>query len=263
LKDVSNPIPLVDGPRKISFNNISFSYPSSNEILKKISFDLMPRKKTAIVGLSGAGKSTIGNLLFRLYDPQDGQILIDGQDVSTLKRSEVQKKIGVIPQDIVLFNLSLYENIHYGNPEASYKEVEKVCEICHLNPLIKKLPDGLQTIVGERGLKISGGEKQRVGIARALLKKPEIFILDEATSSLDNKTEKQIQRDIDAATKGVTTLIIAHRLQTITNCDKIIVLENGKVAEEGTHQELLSKNGIYRGMWEKQKELKQNINIVG
>ena len=256
MHDDSNAISLQRGPREITFENVSFSYSTQRPILRNVSFTLLAKERTAIVGLSGSGKSTIASLLFQLYDPTKGKILIDSQDVKYLKRKEIQRIIGVIPQDIVLFNTTLYENILYGNPNASKIEVDRVCEICHLTSLIKQLPSGYETMVGERGLKISGGEKQRIGIARALLKKPEIFILDEATSSLDSKTEKLIQQDIEAATKGVTTLIIAHRLQSIVNSKKIIVLEAGQIAEQGSHEELIEKKGIYATMWERQKSEK-------
>lgn len=256
MHDDPKAISLHKGPREITFENVSFSYSTQRPILRNVTFTLLAKERTAIVGLSGSGKSTIASLLFRLYDPANGKILIDSQDVKYLKRKEIQKIIGVIPQDIVLFNTTLYENILYGNPSTSKSEVDRVCEICHLTSLIKQLPSGLETVVGERGLKISGGEKQRIGIARALLKKPEIFILDEATSSLDSKTEKLILQDIEAATKGVTTLIIAHRLQSIVNCKRIIVLEAGRIAEQGNHEELIEKKGIYATMWEKQKSKK-------
>lgn len=252
LRDPESPTKLLSGPREITFDGISFGYEEENLVLQDFSIKIPAKKKTALVAPSGSGKSTIANLIFRLYDPKEGKILIDGQDVSQIARNDIQKIISVMPQDIVLFNATLFENIRYGNPQATIEEVEAVCKTSQLSALVKKLPEGLHTIVGERGLKLSGGEKQRVGIARALLKNPEIFILDEATSSLDNKTEKQIQKDIEKATKGITTLIIAHRLQTITGCDKIIVLENGNVKEEGTHTELLKNNGLYKSMWEKQ-----------
>ncbi len=247
---------LQRGPREIKFENVSFSYTPDRPILRNITITFPAKERTAIVGLSGSGKSTISSLLFQLYSPTEGRIFIDSQDVKCLKRKEIQKVIGIIPQDIVLFNTTLYENILYGNPKASKSDVDRVCGLCHLTSLIKQLPSGYKTMVGERGLKISGGEKQRIGIARALLKNPEIFIFDEATSALDSKTEKLIQQDIVAATEGVTTLIIAHRLQSIVNCKKIIVLEEGQIVEEGTHDELIEKKGSYAAMWEKQNREK-------
>lgn len=256
LYDDPKAVSLQEGPREITFENVSFSYTPDRKILHNVTFSIPAKEKTAIVGLSGSGKSTISSLLFRLYNPTQGRILIDSQDVHFLKRKDIQKIIGIIPQDIILFNTTLYENILYGNPNASKSEVDKVCEICHLTSLIKQLPSGYETIVGERGLKISGGEKQRIGIARALLKKPEIFIFDEATSSLDSKTEKLIQKDIESATKGLTTLVIAHRLQTIVNCKKIIVLEAGHLVEQGSHEELIERQGIYATMWRKQQNEK-------
>lgn len=254
IKDLDGSSPLKQGPREITFKNLWFEYSSERAILEDISFTIPAKKKTAIVGFSGSGKSTLINLLFRLYDPTKGKIFLDSQDIKEINQYELQKAIGVIPQDIVLFNMTLYENILYGNLNATRQEVEKVCEICHLNGFISQLPSGLDTIVGERGLKISGGERQRVGIARALLKKPEIFIFDEATSSLDLTTEMAIQKDIEIAVEGVTTLIIAHRLQTVVNCSKIIVIESGKIIEEGSHEELLNKGGAYYAMWTKQNK---------
>lgn len=256
LHDDPKATSLQRGPREIKFENVSFSYTPDRPILQNVTFTIPAKERTAIVGLSGSGKSTISSLLFQLYNPTEGRIFLDSQDVNCLKRKEIQKVIGIIPQDIVLFNTTLYENILYGNPKASKSDVDRVCELCHLTSLIKQLPSGYETMVGERGLKISGGEKQRIGIARALLKNPEIFIFDEATSALDSKTEKMIQQDIEAATEGVTTLIIAHRLQSIVNCKKIIVLEAGQIVEEGSHSELIKKQGIYAAMWEKQKREK-------
>jgi ABC-type transport system involved in Fe-S cluster assembly fused permease/ATPase subunit len=243
---------LIKG--EIVFNQVSFSYNPDRQILKNVSFTVPAGKKVAIVGASGAGKSTIGRLLYRFYDVTEGSILLDGVDIKAMTQKSLRTHIGVVPQDTVLFNENIFYNILYGRPTASKEEVEKAAAMANLTPFIEKLPDGYKTTVGERGLKLSGGEKQRVAIARALLKHPKIFLLDEATSSLDTRTEKQIQDNLNRISKDHTTLAIAHRLSTIVDAHNIIVLENGEIVEQGTHKALLEKKGCYYHMWQKQSQ---------
>jgi len=207
-----------------------------------------------VVGHSGSGKSTLARLLFRFYDVQGGAVRINGQDIRGLTQDSLRAAIGIVPQDTVLFNDTLFYNIQYGRPEASKAEVEAAARAAQLEDFIARLPDGWQTRVGERGLKLSGGEKQRVAIARTLLKNPDILIFDEATSALDSKTEKAIQAQLDAAARGRTTLVIAHRLSTVMNADEIIVLDQGRILERGGHAELLGRNGPYAQMWRLQQE---------
>ena len=235
----------------IQFDDVRFSY-GPRQVLKGLSFDIAPGKRVAIVGPSGAGKSTISRLLFRFYDPDEGQIKIDGQVIKDVQQSSLRAEIAVVPQDTVLFNTTIAENIAYGRPEASMKEIREAAKLASLDQFIEMLPDGYDTKVGERGLKLSGGEKQRVAIARAIIKNPSIFLFDEATSALDSRTEKEIQQSLEAISQGRTTLVIAHRLSTVVNCDNIIVLNDGQVAEQGTHQDLLAKNGMYYTMWMRQ-----------
>ena len=235
----------------IQFDDVRFSY-GPRQVLKGLSLDIAPGKRVAIVGPSGAGKSTISRLLFRFYDPDEGQIKIDGQVIKDVQQSSLRAEIAVVPQDTVLFNTTIAENIAYGRPEASMKEIREAAKLASLDQFIEMLPDGYDTKVGERGLKLSGGEKQRVAIARAIIKNPSIFLFDEATSALDSRTEKEIQHSLEAISQGRTTLVIAHRLSTVVNCDNIIVLYDGQVAEQGTHQDLLAKNGMYYTMWMRQ-----------
>ena len=235
----------------IQFDDVRFSY-GPRQVLKGLSLDIAPGKRVAIVGPSGAGKSTISRLLFRFYDPDEGQIKIDGQVIKDVQQSSLRAEIAVVPQDTVLFNTTIAENIAYGRPEASMKEIREAAKLASLDQFIEMLPDGYDTKVGERGLKLSGGEKQRVAIARAIIKNPSIFLFDEATSALDSRTEKEIQHSLEAISQGRTTLVIAHRLSTVVNCDNIIVLNDGQVAEQGTHQDLLAKNGMYYTMWMRQ-----------
>ena len=235
----------------IQFDDVRFSY-GPRQVLKGLSLDIAPGKRVAIVGPSGAGKSTISRLLFRFYDPDEGQIKIDGQVIKDVQQSSLRAEIAVVPQDTVLFNTTIAENIAYGRPEASMKEIREAAKLASLDQFIEMLPDGYDTKVGERGLKLSGGEKQRVAIARAIIKNPSIFLFDEATSALDSRTEKEIQQSLEAISQGRTTLVIAHRLSTVVNCDNIIVLNDGQVAEQGTHQDLLAKNGMYYTMWMRQ-----------
>ena len=238
---------------KIEFKNISFSY-GNRKILKDLSFVVNPGHKVAIVGPTGAGKSTISKLIFRFYDPSSGNIFIDDQCLRDVTQSSLRSNIGVVPQDTVMFNDTIKYNISYSKPGSSMIEIENVAKLSSIDKFISNLELGYETVVGERGLKLSGGEKQRVAIARALLKNPKIFIFDEATSALDTKTEKLIEKSLKKLSNKNTTLVIAHRLSTVIDADKIIVLENGKIAEQGTHKELLQKNGLYAEMWMRQQE---------
>jgi len=238
---------------KIEFKNISFSY-GNRKILKGLSFVVNPGHKVAIVGPTGAGKSTISKLIFRFYDPSSGNIFIDDQCLRDVTQSSLRSNIGVVPQDTVMFNDTIKYNISYSKPGSSMTEIENVAKLSSIDKFIADLELGYETVVGERGLKLSGGEKQRVAIARALLKNPKIFIFDEATSALDTKTEKLIEKSLKKLSNKNTTLVIAHRLSTVIDADKIIVLENGKIAEQGTHKELLQKNGLYAEMWMRQQE---------
>ncbi len=241
---------LIDG--KITFNNVEFGYDSRRKILDKLSFEITAKKTVAIVGATGAGKSTIAKLLFRFYDVSEGQILIDEQNIREITQTSLQSKIGIVPQHTALFNETLRYNITYGKTDATEIEVLKAVQHAHLDSFIDLLPDGLDTLVGEHGLKLSGGERQRVAIARVLLKNPAILVFDEATSSLDTKTEQLIQKNIEEVSSNKTTLIIAHRLSTIVHADQILVLDHGKLVEAGTHNELLKKKGLYKQLWEKQ-----------
>lgn len=244
---------LVSGGA-ISFRDVRFAYDERREVLKGISFEVPPGKTVAIVGPSGSGKSTISRLLFRFYDVSDGAILIDDQDVRTVTQESVRHALGMVPQDTVLFNDTVFYNIAYARPGASPAEIEEAARHAHIHDFIMTLPDGYQTVVGERGLKLSGGEKQRVAIARTILKAPEILIFDEATSALDSHTEKEIQASLKELSADRTTVVIAHRLSTVVDADEILVLEAGKITERGTHINLLAKNEAYAAMWARQQE---------
>ena len=241
---------ITDG--HISFENVTFGYNKSRLIIQNVSIEINSRETIAIVGPSGSGKSTIGRLLFRFYDAQQGSIKIDGQDIRDVTQESLHRSIGVVPQDTVLFNDTIYYNIAYGLDNASRAEVEKAAKDAQIHDFIMSLPDGYETTVGERGLKLSGGEKQRVGIARTLLKNPPILLLDEATSALDTETERDIREALTNASEGRSVLTIAHRLSTIADADRIIVLENGSIVEIGTHEALLRKRGRYYSLWTKQ-----------
>ena len=241
---------ITDG--HISFENVTFGYNKSRLIIQNVSIEINSRETIAIVGPSGSGKSTIGRLLFRFYDAQQGSIKIDGQDIRDVTQESLHRSIGVVPQDTVLFNDTIYYNIAYGLDNASRAEVEKAAKDAQIHDFILSLPDGYETTVGERGLKLSGGEKQRVGIARTLLKNPPILLLDEATSALDTETEREIREALTNASEGRSVLTIAHRLSTIADADRIIVLENGSIVEIGTHEALLRKRGRYYSLWTKQ-----------
>ena len=238
---------------EIRFENISFDYDIRRTIIKNISFTVPNGKKVAIVGPTGAGKSTISRLLFKFYDPKEGNIFINNTNVNKISQNSLRKIIGVVPQDTVLFNDTIYYNIAYGNTDATKEEVISAAQNADIHDFITILPDGYETIVGERGLKLSGGEKQRVAIARTILKNPKIFFFDEATSALDTSTEKEIQKNLENVSKGKTTLIIAHRLSTAANADNVIVLNQGTIIEQGTHESLLLEKGKYFEMWGKQK----------
>lgn len=249
--------PKLDvGLGKIEFKNVNFSYTDSRNILKDVTFTVEPKQKVAIVGGSGAGKSTILKLLFRFYDANAGSITIDGINISEVTQESLRRAIGVIPQDTVLFNSSILENIRYGDVNASDDDVAEAIRFAHLDDFINQLPEKENTIVGERGLKLSGGEKQRVSIARAILKRPPIMVFDEATSSLDSKSEQSILQAIAEISREQTSLVIAHRLSTIVDADKILVLDQGKVIEEGSHHALLSHNGKYAQLWQIQQAQK-------
>jgi ATP-binding cassette subfamily B protein len=249
----AQPLAIADGA--IRFEDVQFAYDPDRPILKGISFDVPAGKTVAIVGPSGAGKSTISRLLFRFYDVQDGAVTIDGQDVRAVTQESLRAAIGMVPQDTVLFNDTIAYNIRYGRPDATDEEVEKAAEMAQIGPFIEGLPQGFRTMVGERGLKLSGGEKQRVAIARTILKAPPILILDEATSALDTATEQEIQSSLDLVSRGRTTLVIAHRLSTVIGADEIIVLRDGQIAERGRHADLLGiPDGLYAQMWARQSE---------
>jgi ABC-type transport system involved in Fe-S cluster assembly fused permease/ATPase subunit len=238
----------------IKFEDVHFSYDENRPILKGISFEVPAGKTVAIVGPSGAGKSTLSRLLFRFYDVQEGSVSIDGQDVKDVTQKSLRSSIGMVPQDTVLFNDTIGYNVRYGRTSATEEEVYQAAELAQIGDFIKSLPDGYSSMVGERGLKLSGGEKQRVAIARTILKAPPILILDEATSALDTATEQEIQASLDFVSKGRTTLVIAHRLSTVINADEIIVLKDGLIAERGDHASLLGQNGLYASMWDRQRE---------
>ncbi|MFZ4061728.1 MAG: ABCB family ABC transporter ATP-binding protein/permease [Polynucleobacter sp.] len=241
-----------DGP-DVRFENVSFHYDAKREILKDVSFHIPAGTITAVVGQSGGGKSTLARLLFRFYDVQSGKILIDEQNIQDVTQASLRKAIGIVPQDTVLFNDTIGYNIAYGDPKASIEEVHEAARAAQIDGFIKRLPDGYETQVGERGLKLSGGEKQRVAIARTLLKKPSMLIFDEATSALDSKTERAFQEELLSLAKNRTTLIIAHRLSTVIHADQILVMEHGQIVERGTHLELLGIHGRYAEMWQMQE----------
>ncbi len=253
ITDAVDAKPLAAKQGEVQFENVSFAYDPRRPILDNVSFTIPAGRKLAVVGASGAGKSTLSRLLFRFYDvspqPGGGCIRVDSQDIRQVTQASLRKSIGIVPQDTVLFNDSLYHNIAYGRPEAGREEVLEAARAAHLDRFIEGLPDGYDTVVGERGLKLSGGEKQRVAIARAILKNPPILVFDEATSSLDSGTEQSIQHELGRISENRTTLVIAHRLSTVVDADEILVLENGRIVERGNHAALLALDGRYAAMW--------------
>ncbi len=256
LSDSPDAKPLQLTAGAIEFNAVDFGYNADRRILHKVSFTIPAGKKVAIVGASGSGKSTLARLLFRFYDVTGGNIAIDGQDIRQITADSLRQKIGVVPQDTVLFNDTIFYNIAYAKPSASPDEVYRAAQMAHLDEFIARLPEGYNTLVGERGLKVSGGEKQRIAIARVLLKNPPILIFDEATSALDSSSEKSILAALNSLAEQHTTLVIAHRLSTIMDADTIVVIHNGLVVEQGTHQNLLAAKGAYAQMWQNQQEEK-------
>jgi ATP-binding cassette subfamily B protein len=238
----------------IKFENVSFAYEPERPILKNVSFEVPAGKMVAIVGPSGAGKSTVSRILFRFYDISRGRVLIDGQNIKDVTQASLRAAIGMVPQDTVLFNDTVEYNIRYGRPDASPAEVREAARLAQIHEFIVTLPQGYDALVGERGLKLSGGEKQRVAIARTILKSPPILMLDEATSALDSHTEKEIQDALELVAQNRTSLVIAHRLSTVVHADNIIVLDHGEIVEQGTHLELLAKGGLYASLWARQRE---------
>jgi len=253
VQDTDGAPPLNVQEGRVQFEHVAFAY-DSVPVLHDVTFTIEPGCTTAVVGSTGAGKSTLSRLLFRFYDIQSGRVTIDGQDISTVTQKSLRRAIGVVPQDTVLFNDTIEYNVLYGRPSASLNEVYEACKLAKIHRFIMGLPEGYQTKVGERGLRLSGGEKQRISIARAILKDPRIMIFDEATSALDTGTEKEIQASLREVSKGRTTLVVAHRLSTIVDADEILVLKHGEIVERGTHDELLDLEGEYALMWQKQSE---------
>ena len=239
---------------EVVFDHVDFHYEQARPILHDVSFRVPAGKTVAIVGSSGAGKSTVSRILFRFYDVASGSVKIDGQDIRDVRQASLRAAIGVVPQDTVLFNDTIYYNIAYGRPDASREEIEQAARLARIHDFIVALPQGYEATVGERGLKLSGGEKQRVAIARTILKNPRILLFDEATSALDTRTEQEIQRSLEEVSRGRTTVVIAHRLSTVINADEIVVLDHGRVVERGRHGELLARDGLYADMWRRQQE---------
>ena len=254
IEDTADATQLVFNGGEVRFDNVSFHYDKRRPILKNVSFSVKHGKTVAIVGSSGSGKSTISRLLFRFYDSNGGHISIDGQNIRNITQASLRSAIGMVPQDTVLFNETIFYNIAYGRPNASPSEIENAAQMAHIHDFIMALPDGYQSQVGERGLKLSGGEKQRVAIARTILKRPHILIFDEATSALDSRTEQDILASLRNVSKDHTTLTIAHRLSTVIDADEILVLETGQIVEQGSHNDLITKAGKYKDMWDRQQE---------
>ncbi len=257
IADTPGSATLQTGSADVRFENVSFAYAPDRQILHDVSFSIPAGHTVAVVGESGAGKSTLSRLLFRFYDVQQGGVFVNGQDIRGVTQRSLRAAIGIVPQDTVLFNDTIYYNIAYGRPDATREEVISAAQSAHIHSFIDSLPQGYDSMVGERGLKLSGGEKQRVAIARAILKNPSILIFDEATSALDSKSEKAIQAELRAISQNRTTLIIAHRLSTVVEADQILVMDKGRIIERGSHRELLERNGIYAQMWNLQKQEEQ------
>jgi len=259
IQDVENPTDLTVKDASVKFEHVDFSYNPERQILHDISFEIPSGKKLAVVGPSGAGKSTLARLLFRFYDVTNGEISIDSQNIHGVSQASLREAIGIVPQDTVLFNDSLYHNIQYAKPGASEGEIIRAAKLANIHEFIEGLPDGYKTVVGERGLKLSGGEKQRVAIARVILKNPRILVFDEATSSLDSHSEQVILQSLKNVAEEHTTLVIAHRLSTVIDADKILVMEKGRVVEQGNHQQLLEQQGLYSNLWKIQQEEQDNL----
>jgi ABC-type transport system involved in Fe-S cluster assembly fused permease/ATPase subunit len=260
VQDREDAVPLALEGGEIHFSDVSFAYQPDRQILERVEFRVRPGEKVAVVGHSGAGKSTLARLLFRFYDVTGGAVTLDSQDIRGVTQESLRSAIGIVPQDTVLFNDSIYYNLGYGRPGASREEIEAAAGMAHIREFIDSLPKGYDTLVGERGLKLSGGEKQRIAIARAILKRPRILVFDEATSSLDSKTEQAIQETLREVAANHTTLVIAHRLSTVVDADRILVMEKGRIVEQGTHRELLEQGGIYRNMWDLQQEERRSLS---
>jgi ABC-type transport system involved in Fe-S cluster assembly fused permease/ATPase subunit len=259
VSDKPDATALVVTGGEVIFDRVAFGYDQERPILRDVSVRVAPGETVALVGPSGSGKSTIGRLLFRFYDVDGGAVRIDGQDLRDITQESLHSMIGVVPQDTVLFNDTIRYNIAYGRPGATYEEIEGAARAAKIHDFIHSLPDGYETTVGERGLKLSGGEKQRVGIARTLLKDPPILLLDEATSALDTETEREIQEELRAMGQGRSVITIAHRLSTVVDANQILVLEAGEIIESGTHDQLLRRNGRYASMWQRQMAEEENV----
>jgi len=262
VRDDKDAAPIKVNQGEIQFKNVSFTYERGRKVLSEINFSIDEGRTVAVVGPSGAGKSTLSRLLYRFYDTQEGSIFIDGQDITHVTQASLRNTIGIVPQDTVLFNDTIRYNIRYGNPQATDEEVENAAKLASIHEFIMSLPQGYEARVGERGLKLSGGEKQRVAIARTVLKNPKILVLDEATSALDIKTEREIQAALEDVARNRTTLVIAHRLSTIVNADEILVLSAGKIIERGSHMALVKADGTYAEMWRRQKEAADEIEKI-